>query len=123
MINLWYIEISHRLSERAGVLGEDEGRKRLAESAFKMADNLHEYANEKDVCDIHELFSMFERPVHKAVSVKKVLCPELSIITELGTKKSFLLTTESNPKSYPSNCMKKRRANAFKRFLNTIAAR
>jgi hypothetical protein len=31
------------------VLGEDKGRKHLAESAFKMADDLHEYANEKDV--------------------------------------------------------------------------
>ena len=48
---------------------------------------------------------------------------ELTIISELGTKKPFLLNTESNPKSYPGKCMRKKCVNAFKGFLSSVAAR
>ena len=68
------------------MLGEDAGKKRLAENAFKMVHESHEYVNQKDISDINELFSTFERPVHKAVSRKKVLCPKRKC---MATKEFF----------------------------------
>ena len=54
--------------------------KRLAENANKMADmHIELYANENKIA---ELLSNSERPVHRAVSSGKVLCPKDECIQE-----------------------------------------
>ena len=57
-----------------GCLGRTEGRKRLAEIAFNMADEIFmQYANESEIT---ELLPTIERPIHKAIRSGKILCPK-----------------------------------------------
>ena len=52
-----------------GCLGKREGRKRLAENAFNMADEIFmQYANESEIT---ELLPTIERPIHKAIRSEK----------------------------------------------------
>ena len=58
--------------------GRVEGRgKRLAENAFKMAEqsNFRPYANE-DFEDVRSTLAELERPTDNAIRAGKVLCPE-----------------------------------------------